>query len=334
VKTILITGATGFVGRHLVKRAFKDNYRIIVSARKSSKIKWLEEFKIPVINLSLSNPETLIEELKGLELIFQKIDVIIHNAGLTQGLNGSSYNDINYILTKNLIDAVQVAFTNKPKFLFTSSLASLGPGNSESLEKINENQTPNPVTLYGKSKLKAEQYLQKQTDIKWCIIRPTAVYGPYEKNLLTLIKAVKKGFEIYIGSKKQMLSFIYVEDLADIMINLCETDFSNKTFNLSDGDIYSTQELNQILKKIFKKKTISIVLPLGLVKIIALLMESIGKITKKATIINRDKLNELVALNWTCDISGIEKEIGFKPKYKLEQGMSKTIEWYKKNDWL
>lgn len=333
MKTILITGATGFVGRHIVEETILRGFQIIASVRKSSNTEFLKQNNITCVYLSLHEPKILAIELSEIQNKYGNIDFLIHNAGITQSLKSKTYYDVNFQLSSNLLNAVS-RFKTPPKFIFISSLAAIGPGQEFSLQPIRETDSPNPITHYGKSKLKAENILMNQNIVPWIIVRPTAVYGPREKNLFSMIKSVNNGFEFYVGSKEQTLSFIHVNDLADAIISLCESKISNEVFNLSDGQAYSVMRLNQILKSILKKKTQSIVLPITLVRIIAFFAEIVGHLIHKAPILNGDKVNELKQLNWMCDNSKIINEIGFSPKFTLETGMRETIKWYNNNGWL
>lgn len=334
MKTILISGATGFVGRHFVEHALEQGYRPIVLVRKSSKTNYFDEKKVPVVILSFNDPEKLVVEVKTLIDTYGIIDNFIHIAGLTQSLKVSDYYNVNYQITKNLIEAFSTSTTNPPKFIFVSSIAALGPGDPITFKPISEDQSPNPVTYYGKSKLMAEQFLKSQTHMPWIILRPTIVYGPHEKNFFNLVKSLKMGFEIYVGSKKQMLSFIYVDDLVNVILKLCESKISQKDYNLCDGESYSISTVNQVIKNELNVKTKSIVLPTVFVRIIAFFNELVSRLTSLSPIVNQNKVNEMVQLNWLCDNSKIKEDIEFTPKFKLQEGMNKTIKWYKRNDWL
>ena len=334
MQTVLITGATGFFGRHLVEYAVEHGIKVIASMRGTSKISWLEKLKVPIVFLSLSNPEKLIIELKDITEAHGHIDVVIHNAGVTQSLEASEYYKVNYELTKNLVIALTSLSCKFPKFIFTSSIAALGPGDPVAFKPICEDDSPNPVTHYGKSKLKAEQFLMNQDELPWIIVRPTIIYGPREKNFFKMIQSVNRGMEIYVGSKKQMLSFIYVVDLAKIFVRLIEGNFSKKVFNVSDGNAYSAINVNQIIRSILNKKTIAIVVPKWGVRQIASFNEIIGRVRRTVPILNRDKVNEMEQLNWMCDNSKIVSELGLSPSTKLKEGIKGTINWYKNNDWL
>jgi len=334
VKTIFITGATGFLGRHFVEQAVENGLKVIASARRSSNISWLKKLNIPIVFLSLSKPEKLVIELFSVVEEYGAIDVVIHNAGITQSLKAADYYEVNYELTKNLIVALTGMSGPLPKFIFTSSIAALGPGNPFTFSPICEDDNPLPVTHYGKSKLKAEQFIMSQQKLPWIIIRPTIIYGPREKNFFNMIKTVNNGFELYVGSRKQMLSFIYVKDLAKVLLKLSDSIISQESYNISDGNTYSAKNVNQIISLVLNKKTKSIVFPSWGVCIIAFFNEIIGWFTGTAPILNCDKVNEMKQLNWLCDNSKIKNELGFSAKYNLNNGIIETINWYKKNGWL
>ena len=112
-----------------------------------------------------------------------------------------------------------------------------------------------------------------QKNLPWIIVRPTIVYGSREKNFFNMIKAVDRGMDLYVGSKKQMLSFIHVSDLADVFIKLSVGNFSQKVYNISDGEDYSATKVNQIIKSVLSRKTLTIVLPIVLVRLMAFLNE-------------------------------------------------------------
>ena len=334
MKTILITGATGFVGRHIVEHALERGYKVVASVRSSSNISWLNKRNIPIAILNLSDPEKLVLELRNIVDTHGNIDVVIHNAGITQSLNPDDYFHVNYILTKNLFNTLKKIYIIPPKFIFVSSIAAIGPGNPISLVPIKEDDHLHPITYYGKSKLKAEQFIKAQNKLPWIILRPTVVYGPRETNFFNMIKAINRGFEFYIGSKNQMLSFIYVDDLADVVVKMCGNTKSNQIYNVSDGLAYSAVRISQIIKSVLNRKTISVIIPIWFVRIIAFIVDGIGIITRRAPILNQDKINELEQLNWLCDNSTLVNDIGFSPNHNFESGIRKTIEWYKKNDWL
>ncbi|GAA4333338.1 NAD(P)-dependent oxidoreductase [Mucilaginibacter gynuensis] len=322
---VLITGASGFVGYHLVNEALKNNLEVCAAVRKSSKIDHLKEFDIQYIYPDFSDREALTETLKN-----EKFDYIIHAAGVTKARSQREYDLINAGNTANL--AAAAADSGVKKLVLISSLAAVGP--LHSLDGIiKDNTTPNPVTAYGRSKLAAEERLKVFKTLNYTILRPTAVYGPRDKDIFIFFKQVVKGIEPYIGSKAQKLSFIYVTDLAKASIKALYAG-NKKTYIIADGNFYDKYALGDITKSVLNLRTYKFHLPVNFVKVIAGIAEKVSSLSNKASALNIEKLNELTAANWYCDIEEAKHDLGFTPHYDLHAGLTETLNWYKANKWL
>lgn len=326
-KRVLITGASGFVGYHLIEEALHNNLEVYAAVRKSSKIDHLKEFDIRYTYPEFEN----IESLKK-ELLDKQYNYIIHAAGTTAALSENAYNKINAGYTANLAAAAAEAGSNVKKFILIGSLAAVGPLNTLH-GMIDECTPPNPVTTYGRSKLLAEEKLKKFPELNYTIIRPTGIYGPRERGIFIILKQFAKGIEPYIGNKDQKLSFIYVKDLAKVTIKALFGG-DHKTYNLSDGNFYDRYELAGITKAILGVKTIKFHLPVNFVKFIAAFAEKFGYLTGKAPALNVEKVRELTAINWSCSIESAQHDLGFYPQYNLQKGLEETYNWYKSNKWL
>ena len=323
---VLITGASGFVGYHLVTEALNKNLEVFVAVRKSSKIEHLKHLDIKYTSLDFNNPSALNKELEE-----KHYNYIIHAAGVTRARSVDEYNTINATYTYNLAQAAAKAGHVK-KFVFISSLAAVGPlANIEGV--IDANTIPHPVTAYGKSKLLAEEQLKTINDLNYTILRPTAVYGPRDKDIFIFFKQVAIGFEPYIGRIEQKLSFIYVADLAKASINALFAG-NKKTYILSDDSYYNRYELAKYIKAVLLNKTVKFHLPVNFVKMIAGIAEKVSSLTNKAAVLNIEKLNELKAVNWSCNIDAAKADLDFQPVYNLQAGVAETIQWYKANKWL
>ncbi len=331
---ILITGASGFIGSFLVEEALIQNHEVFAGVRKSSSLKYLSDYRIQTLPLDLSSPKKLIEKWNELKVHFSAFDYVIHNAGITQAAKPSDFELVNNQFTQNLLQSLVDADFMPKKFILMSSLAAMGPGNETSLAPIELDHQANPITSYGRSKLNVELYLKNQTDVPYLIFRPTAVYGPREKDFLTLFKTINKHIEPYISSPKQLLSFIYVKDLARLILQSCSSDVYNGTFFVSDGKTYTCKNLSEITKKVLNKWTIPIVLPKPVVRTIAYLSESIAKMSHKTSVLNHEKYKELTSLNWSCNSEETQSAFNYTPEYHLEKGIEETIYWYKKNNCL
>ena len=213
-----------------------------------------------------------------------------------------------------------------------SSLAALGPLKTLT-GIINDDDAARPVTAYGESKLLAEQTLKTIHHLKYTVLRPTAVYGPRDTGIYLAFKQFAKGIEPYIGTGKQKLSFIYVKDLATASIKALYTGHQ-KGYNLSDGNFYDRFELADITKSVLGVKTFKFHLSVKFVKFITTVSEFICSLRNQTPILNTEKLNELTAVNWFCNIDDARHELGFYPSYNLKAGVTETISWYKAHNWL
>jgi len=325
---VLITGASGFVGFHLIEAALAKGLDVYAAVRKSSDIKHLAPYNINYTFLDFTSVESLEKELQE-----KQYNYIIHAAGTTKAKNQEEYNRVNASYTLNLAKAAISSAGHLEKIVFISSFAAIGPLQQPG-ELITENTKPAPVTSYGKSKLLAEEQLNS-LDLPLIILRPTAVYGSRERDIFIILKTFNQGFEPYIGKKGQQLSFVYVKDLAALVVNaLFTTDEANGTYNITDGNCYDRYEMANITKNVLNKKTLKFHLPLTVVKALAIVLEKTYRVLDKTPALNLEKLNELTAINWCCDIQKAKDKLQFEPAYDLKKGLKEALEWYKQNKWM
>ncbi len=330
---ILITGASGFIGGYLVERALKHGHQVTAALRPSSDRTRLSDPRLTLLDLPLENLDTLTERLQKAG----RFDWVIHNAGVTKALTHEGYREGNTENTRRLTTALQSPGLLPDQFLFVSSLAALGAaplGN----KMIQRDQIPSPLTTYGESKRQTELYLESLgPEFPWVVVQPTAVYGPWERDILTVIRMAKMGLELNIGRNSQRLSFIHAADVAGAILHILESGkpVKHQKFILSDGQFYTTEILSEAIRAALGgKKTLKIKLPLGLIRQVAGISETIGRWKKKPSPLNRDKLSELAAENWHCDASPLFEDLQYKAEFDLYRGMEHTVAWYRQAGWL
>jgi nucleoside-diphosphate-sugar epimerase len=326
---VWMTGATGFVGGHLVDTLLKQNFEISTAIRKSSITNILEKFDVNIEHVDFYDVESIKNSIES-----TKPHYIIHNAGLTKSITKAEYYKVNVEILENILKATNQSSHKITKLIFVSSLAAYGPLPFDSQKIITHSTIPSPITSYGKSKLKAEDVLTDQNKLDYIIVRPTAIYGPGEKDIFQMMELLNNNLEVYFGTKEQKLTLIYVTDLVDVIIHLMQSKIINKSYFVSDGEYYSGETFLGQIKKTLNKKTIKIKLPVQLLRIMAFFAGSYSKITGIPAALNKEKVAELVAENWICDIENLKEDINFEPKYNLEKGIKETIDWYKANNWL
>ena len=328
---ILITGASGFIGSFIVEEALKRGFETWAAIRKSSSKEWLQDERIRFIELNLSSKAQLVEQLRG-----QDFDYVVHAAGVTKCLNKADFQRINTEGTKNLVDALLEVEMPLKRFVFVSSLSIFGAiKEQQPYEAIRESDTPQPNTAYGRSKLAAEQYLEKKKGLPYIILRPTGVYGPREKDYFIMAKSIQQHSDFAVGYKRQDITFVYVKDVVQAVFLALEKGEDGRKYFLSDGEVYQSATFSNLIHEALGRPWwIRITAPVWVLRIVTFFGEYIGRMTGKVTALNNDKYNILKQRNWRCDIQPAIDELGYQPKYKLKQGVEETIKWYKDNKWL
>ena len=331
IKKILITGASGFIGSATVDKALALGYETWAGIRKSSSRDYLQDERIHFIDLDYGNKANLKQQLSEIG----RFDVIVHIAGLTKALQPSDFDKVNYEYTRHLVEALMEIDAVPDSFIFMSTLGVMGVGDEIHYTPLAPNHTPNPNTAYGKSKLKAENYLKNLPDFPYVILRPTGVYGARDKDYLILMRVIQSGFEIGIGFRKQLLTFIHVDDLVRVVFLCIDKKIDRREYYVADGGAYPDSEFNAIVKQTLQRKhTIRLKVPLSIVKIAALMNEKIAGIFGKSTTFNTDKYRIMEQRNWACDTSPLQADLDFEPDFRLKAGVEKTIKWYKEHGWL
>ena len=335
MKSILITGAGGFIGGFLVEEALKRGYDTWAAVRETTSREYLQDERIHFIELDYSNQENLEKTLNDHNAECGRWDYVVHNLGVTKSTNYLDFERVNFGYLRALVDALKATDMIPDVFLLMSSLSVMGPGEEGSYKPFTASDIPLPNTYYGVSKLKAETYLQMVEGFPYTIFRCTGVYGPREKDYFLMMKSIKRGFDFSVGFDKQMLTFIYVKDLVRGVMDALEQGPLRKAYFISEDRAYTQQEFRKIVcDELGKKAVIPVTCPLWLVKVVCHVAEFVGKVTLKPATLNRDKFKILKQRNWLCDTADAQRDFGFRPEYGLRDGIREAIAWYREAGWL
>lgn len=288
---ILITGATGAIGRKLIAGLEKSDHNLRILARKKPLI-FSEKIERAIGDLQ--NIESLNKATRG-------IDVAIHLAGITHTNISELYYKINTEGTKNLIKACRN--NNIKRFIHISSRAACREGGS-----------------YAESKLLAEKFL-KESELDWTILRPSEVYGADKKEAISkLINIIQKSqFVPIVGNGQYLLSPVYADDLIQSILAALKNNASlKKTYTIAGPETFTCNKMIDKISEVLGVKRIKIFLPLSLLKFLAFLFYIL-----KINIMVRDQIPRLLCEK-SADISLSRKDLNFNPR-TIEEGLRNII---------
>jgi nucleoside-diphosphate-sugar epimerase len=280
-----------------------------------------------VVHGDCNDKASLGEAVKG-------VDQVFHLAGVTKAIEEKTYFEVNALGTENLIHA---CLENNPRlkiFIYLSSQAAAGPCQNGGKKK--ESDLCEPVSAYGHSKRMGEEFaLAHSHEIPLLILRPSAVYGPRDRDIYAFFKLLTKRIKPCLSGQDQHISLCYVQDIIQAILLAAEAqESSGELFFLSDGHDYRLEEIGDIFAQAMGITPVCIRLPEWMIFGIASFSEYLSKLSGKPPLLNKGKVEEMIQKNWVCDITKAKTLLGFEPQFKLLQGAKLTFEWYRKENWL
>ena len=344
-KKVLVTGGTGFVGRHLLPRLLAAGAHVTCLTRAASRTGHLPA-DVAVARADLHTGEGLAEALAGQ-------DVVIHMAALLFGLGWQDYLRANALAARSLAVAladVEAAAQGSGKglparFVLVSSLAATGP--SDCPPGVADNAVPAPVSAYGWSKLLVEQILGRALGDRLVTLRPPIIYGSGDKGLLPVFKGAARGFAVSPGAFRDFpVSAVHARDMAQAVL-LCCKDTARGVYHINDGGLYSMAHFCRVMGAALGRPRLRVIhLPLPLMAVTAGLASSGGllwarlsrclpsRAPQRAPNWNLDKYREARQAGWLCDAARIRRELGYEPRVSLAEGMAEAVEGYRREGWL
>jgi nucleoside-diphosphate-sugar epimerase len=319
---ILVTGATGFIGSHLVERLVEQGTRVRCLVRASSSLQALPREAVEIVRGDLATGAGLAEAMRG-------INTVIHLAGVTKAVYLKDYYSGNLDATANLLGAA----AGVRRFVHVSSLAAAGPSEDAPLA---EEVPPHPVSHYGRSKLAGEEAVrQSLLCARAVVVRPPVVYGPRDRDVFQMIHTISRGWLVRIGAAERRFSCIYVADLVTGLLAAADQPAaSGRIFYLAHPSSVSWEEFATLTAGLMGRTVRFATVPESVAYGLGWCAEQWSRLSGKPGILSRDKVTEACARGWVCDTSRARDELGFRAATSLEAGLRQSLEWYREAGWL
>ena len=323
----MVTGATGFIGSHLAEALVQRGVQVRCLLREESDRRWLKGLPIEIASGNCCDKPSLKEAVKG-------VDHVFHLAGVTKAVKKETYFEINGLGTENLIHACLENNPHLKRFIYVSSQAAAGPCRNGGKKK--ESDPCEPVSAYGQSKRMGEELaLPHSHELPLLILRPSAVYGPRDKDIYALFKCLSRRIKPCLSGPDQHLSLCYVGDIVQGILLAAEVEGqSGEIFFLSDGCDYRMEEIGDTFAQAMETTALRIRLPKSLICGIGSFSEYLSRLSGKPPLISKGKAEEMVQKDWVCDITKAKTHLGFEPNVELMEGAKLTVDWYRKENWL
>lgn len=325
---VLLTGASGFVGSHILDSLLARGIATAVLLRPASNRRFIEQH-LSQVEVRLGS----INDLSSLREAMHDATHVIHCAGCTKALRVAQFYEVNHVGARNVVETVNDRRDQIQRLVHISSLAVAGPASPE--KPAREDDPPQPVSEYGKSKLAGEREVRQNCRIGFVVLRPPAVYGPRDDQFLSLFKAVKFQFLPTFDGGRQALSLVFVKDLAEAAVtSLTDPAAGGQTFFVASPEIVTARELAEQIAAQMNVRTLPLPLPSAILWSVCAIQELLSRLTGKASVVNLDKYVELRSPAWVCDPSKMRRELSIECSMNLHKGIAETLAWYRQQGWL
>jgi len=309
---VAVTGATGFIGTHVVHQLASKGWAVRILTRR---IPGSHHFALPRVEAVIGD----LADRTALGRLVAGADAVVHLAGLVKAPSAEAIHQANVMGTRAVVEAVSAS--PKARLIHVSSLAAREAGLSD----------------YARSKAKAETEVRKALlGISWIILRPSVVYGPGDRETLGFFKSADFGFSVIPGPRDQRISFIYISDLSDLIHILVEDKIAGEILEIDDGKPggYGWPEIVAAMSTAAGKRLNSLHLPAPAVRIAAGINAAVHWPGGGATMFTPGKARELRHPNWVARAPATGMLSGWKPSHRLAEGFEKTMHWYRLAGWL
>ena len=319
---VLITGGTGFVGRHLAEELSRDHH-VTLLVRNPSR---LENFpgreRITIVAGDLTGGAPLPGD----------VEMVFHLAAVTKARRPGDFHAVNVSGTEVFLERLR-SLPRLRRVLLLSSQAAAGPSVGD--RPRDEEDIPAPVSSYGRSKLAQENIVSRLAPVPWVIVRAPTVFGPHDMDMLQALRTVRSGWLLQLGHVQRYYSIIYVRDLVAAMSCAAFSSPDNELFYAAnDVPIEMGGWLALAAQLLGQKRLRPLTVPVPVAFMAAALAEGWDRLSGRAGIFNRDKIREMRHPSWLCTNEKMRQTLHFQPQYGLTDALQTTIDWYRQRGLL
>lgn len=323
---VLVTGGHGFVGSHLVEHLLRAGDTVRILYRRPGLPTSLAGREVEILRGDVRDPVAVRRAVEGVEEVH-------HLAALTRSRTAREMFETNVAATEVLADAA-IASGGIRRLLFCSSLAAVGP--SPDGHALDEASPPRPRTWYGESKLRAEALLRARAHaLPITIVRPPAVYGPWDRDFLAVFRAAERGILPLLGDANPLYSFVFAPDLAEAMVAAARHPATvSRTFFVSHPErVWQRDFLLHVAGAVGRRGRLLRV-PDSTLRLAAAASETLAQLQSRPPLLNRQRLRELAGRAYVCDAGAFGDATGWRARTGVAAGTRQTARWYRERGWL
>jgi nucleoside-diphosphate-sugar epimerase len=319
IGTVAVTGATGFIGRHLTTDLVERGVKVRAVVRPDSP------------NAVPPGAEIVRAPLRASALAdaFAGIDAVVHLAGVVSAVDAETYAAVNAGGTREVAAAAAAAGV---RLVHVSSLAAAGPAPAS--RPRGEDDLPVPITPYGQSKLDSERALRAFPSLRWTVLRPGVVYGPGDRAVLPLFKLAAGPIAPVVGRASAAYTFVYIADVVRTIEAALEKTSPGGIFFVGHAEPVTPRGLLETIQRATGRRSALVHVPMPVTRVAAEICDVVGRVTGRAMLINRWRYAELAADGFVCRVDRMRDVLGVTAAVDLASGVAKTAEWYRREGWL
>jgi nucleoside-diphosphate-sugar epimerase len=296
---IAVTGATGFIGRHVVAHLRSRGDEVIEVGRPLQRA---------AVSKAIAGAETL-----------------VHVAGVVSASRDADYIAVNVDATAAVAEATREC---EARLVHISSLAAAGPAGPQAPRS--EGDPPAPMTAYGRSKLEGERVVAAIPGLRWTVLRPGVVYGPGDRALLPLFVLASRGVLPNIGRASAAYTFVYIADLVRAIASAVDRGASGDVLFVGHSKPVTTRALLDGVRNAVGRGAMIVPVPWAVLKLVALLGDVGGAVRGKPLPMNSRRYAELTTDGFVCRVDRLRDRLGVVATVGLDEGLAEAAAWYRR----